>query len=76
MAVYVFRLLASFIDGMQFNVEFTVSRLITRLQQRAVEMASQYKLGEVLFPSEKDSVPMPDLPDLRSVSELLYESWV
>ncbi|XP_046896067.1 putative helicase mov-10-B.1 [Hypomesus transpacificus] len=59
------KLLASFIDGMQFNVEFTVSRLITRLQQRAVEMASQYKLGEVLFPSEKDSVPMPDLPDLR-----------
>ncbi|XP_067087810.1 putative helicase mov-10-B.2 [Osmerus mordax] len=59
------KLLASFIDGMQFNVEFTVNRLTTRLQQRAAEMVSQYKLGKVLFPSEEDSVPMPDLPDLR-----------
>lgn len=59
------KLLASFIDKMRFNVEFTVNRLTTRLQQRAAELASQYRLGEVLFPSEKDSKLLPQLPTLR-----------
>ncbi|CAN9516081.1 unnamed protein product [Ophioblennius macclurei] len=43
-------LLSRFIDGMKFNVEFTVNRLTMRLQHRAAEFASMCGLKRVLFP--------------------------
>uniref|UniRef100_A0A671X1Q8 RNA helicase n=1 Tax=Sparus aurata TaxID=8175 RepID=A0A671X1Q8_SPAAU len=44
-------LLARFVDGMKFNIEFTVNRLTVRVQHRAAEMATTCGLGEVLFPA-------------------------
>ncbi|KAI5610195.1 putative helicase mov-10-B.2, partial [Silurus asotus] len=52
------RFLDRFIDNMKFQVEFTVNRLTLRLQHRAVELAVQHKLKEVLFPTESN-VPTP-----------------
>ncbi|KAB5567340.1 hypothetical protein PHYPO_G00231630 [Pangasianodon hypophthalmus] len=46
--------LARFIDNMKFHVEFTVNRLPLRLQHRAVQLAVQHKLKEVLFPTESN----------------------
>uniref|UniRef100_A0A672P211 RNA helicase n=1 Tax=Sinocyclocheilus grahami TaxID=75366 RepID=A0A672P211_SINGR len=46
-------LLDSFIDNMKFRVEFTVNRLPLRLQHRAVHMAVQHELRDVLFPVSK-----------------------
>ncbi|XP_030640613.1 putative helicase mov-10-B.2 [Chanos chanos] len=45
------KLLASFIDKTKFEVEFTVNRLPMRLQHRAVQLAAQHGLGDVLFPT-------------------------
>uniref|UniRef100_A0A672H426 RNA helicase n=1 Tax=Salarias fasciatus TaxID=181472 RepID=A0A672H426_SALFA len=45
-------LLDNFIDGMKFNVEFTVNRLTMRLQHRAAEFASIHQLKSVLFPAD------------------------
>uniref|UniRef100_A0A8C1D6B3 RNA helicase n=1 Tax=Cyprinus carpio carpio TaxID=630221 RepID=A0A8C1D6B3_CYPCA len=39
-----------YLDKMKFRVEFTVNRLPLRLQHRAVHMAVQHKLRDVLFP--------------------------
>ncbi|XP_017324243.1 putative helicase mov-10-B.1 [Ictalurus punctatus] len=50
--------LASFIDNMKFQVEFTINRLPLRLQHRAVQLAVQHKLEEVLFPKESND-PIP-----------------
>ncbi|XP_035512110.1 putative helicase mov-10-B.1 [Morone saxatilis] len=59
-------LLDRFIDGMEFNVEFTVNRVTLRLQHRAAELAVKYRLGKVLFP---DAPAFPsqetELPKLR-----------
>lgn len=68
----VFRFLASFIDNMKFQVEFTINHLPLRLQHRAVELAVQEKLKEVLFPTESNNLPtpMPQL-SLRSVTNRL-----
>ncbi|XP_077369046.1 putative helicase mov-10-B.1 [Festucalex cinctus] len=44
------KLLNIFIDGMKFNVEFTLNRLILRLQHRAVDFATKFNLEKVLFP--------------------------
>ncbi|XP_048065716.1 putative helicase mov-10-B.1 isoform X1 [Megalobrama amblycephala] len=44
------RLLDGFIDNMKFHVEFTVNRLPIKLQHRAVHMAVQHNLRDVLFP--------------------------
>ncbi|KAF7695436.1 hypothetical protein HF521_007159 [Silurus meridionalis] len=55
------RFLDRFIDNMKFQVEFTVNRLTLRLQHRAVELAVQHKLKEVLFPTESN-VPTQSLP--------------
>ncbi|XP_044207553.1 putative helicase mov-10-B.1 isoform X1 [Thunnus albacares] len=60
------KLLDCFVDGMKFNVEFTVSRLTLRLQHRAAELAATYRLGEVLFPAAPTSSSQPsELPKLR-----------
>ena len=61
-----YRLLDRFIDGMQFSVEFTVSRLPMRLQHRAAEMAKKHGLGGVLFPNGPPPLETdPKLPSLR-----------
>ncbi|MEQ2240211.1 hypothetical protein ILYODFUR_012460 [Ilyodon furcidens] len=56
----------SFIEGIKFNVEFTINRLNGRLQHRAAELARSCKLGSVLFPSAPPfSCQKPDLPKLK-----------
>ncbi|MED6285747.1 hypothetical protein CHARACLAT_032286 [Characodon lateralis] len=56
----------SFIEGIKFNVEFTINRLPGRLQHRAAELARSCKLGSVLFPSAPPfSCQKPDLPNLK-----------
>lgn len=63
---FVCRLLSRFVDGMNFNVEFTVNRLTLRVQHRAAELAAAYRLGEVLFPSEPTFYSQKtELPQLR-----------
>ncbi|XP_045911976.1 putative helicase mov-10-B.2 isoform X1 [Micropterus dolomieu] len=59
-------LLDRFVDGMKFNVEFTVNRLTLRVQHRAAELAATYRLGEVLFPAAP-AFPsqQTELPNLR-----------
>ncbi|XP_023188535.1 putative helicase MOV-10 [Xiphophorus maculatus] len=56
----------SLIEGIKFNVEFTINRLTVRLQHRAAEFARIHKLSSVLFPA---APPMPreepDLPTLK-----------
>uniref|UniRef100_A0A673M1T7 RNA helicase n=1 Tax=Sinocyclocheilus rhinocerous TaxID=307959 RepID=A0A673M1T7_9TELE len=46
-------LLQKFVKNMKFNVEFSINRFPIRLQHRAVELACQHRLGDVLFPSDK-----------------------
>ncbi|KAM8753802.1 putative helicase mov-10-B.1 [Acanthopagrus schlegelii] len=58
-------LLDRFVDGMKFNVEFTVNRLTVRVQHRAAEMATTRRLGEVLFPAAALSSQQTELPQLR-----------
>ncbi|XP_026857217.2 putative helicase mov-10-B.1 [Electrophorus electricus] len=52
------KFLASFIDKMKFRVEFTVNRVPLRLQHRAVQLAVQHQLEDVLFPvGSKATIP-------------------
>uniref|UniRef100_A0A674EXA2 RNA helicase n=1 Tax=Salmo trutta TaxID=8032 RepID=A0A674EXA2_SALTR len=53
------KFISSFVDGLQFDVEFTVNRLTTRLQQRATELADRHNLGNVLFPSGEPTIQPP-----------------
>uniref|UniRef100_A0A3B3DLL0 RNA helicase n=1 Tax=Oryzias melastigma TaxID=30732 RepID=A0A3B3DLL0_ORYME len=54
------------LQGIKFNVEFVISRLILRLQHRAAELALTHQLGSVLFPDALPcSCPEPDLPQLK-----------
>ncbi|XP_035677058.1 putative helicase MOV-10 [Branchiostoma floridae] len=46
-----YRLLDKFIDGMKFDVRFSFNRLPQRLQHRAVQLAEEHSLGDVLFPT-------------------------
>ncbi|XP_066500136.1 putative helicase mov-10-B.2 [Hoplias malabaricus] len=46
----------SFIDCMKFRVEFTFNRLLMKLQHRAVHLAVQDNLQDVLFPTQPHSV--------------------
>uniref|UniRef100_A0AAX7UQJ1 RNA helicase n=1 Tax=Astatotilapia calliptera TaxID=8154 RepID=A0AAX7UQJ1_ASTCA len=46
------QLVSRFVEGMKFSVEFTITRLTLRLQHRAAELASSYRLESVLFPAE------------------------
>lgn len=50
---------------MKFDVEFNINRFPLKLQHRAVELAVQHKLGDVLFPSDK-GIKHTALPHLRS----------
>uniref|UniRef100_A0A673J831 RNA helicase n=1 Tax=Sinocyclocheilus rhinocerous TaxID=307959 RepID=A0A673J831_9TELE len=47
------KLLQKFVSNMKFDVEFNINRFPIRLQHRAVELAGQHGLGDVLFPSDK-----------------------
>uniref|UniRef100_A0A8C1ESW2 RNA helicase n=1 Tax=Cyprinus carpio carpio TaxID=630221 RepID=A0A8C1ESW2_CYPCA len=60
-----------YLDKMKFRVEFTVNRLPLRLQHRAVHMAVQHKLRDVLFPVGSRSLNPASPPGLRSVRPLL-----
>uniref|UniRef100_A0A674EXB5 RNA helicase n=1 Tax=Salmo trutta TaxID=8032 RepID=A0A674EXB5_SALTR len=62
------KFISSFVDGLQFDVEFTVNRLTTRLQQRATELADRHNLGNVLFPSGEPTIQPPKKQPL-----LLYD---
>uniref|UniRef100_A0A8C1G3C7 RNA helicase n=1 Tax=Cyprinus carpio TaxID=7962 RepID=A0A8C1G3C7_CYPCA len=59
------KLLQKFVNNMKFNVEFNINRFPIRLQHRAVELACQHGLGDVLFPSDKGTGHTA-LPHLRS----------
>lgn len=60
------RFLDLFIEGMKFNVEFTINRLTVRVQHRAVELAAASNLRSVLFPDVNPSSGQePELPMLR-----------
>uniref|UniRef100_A0A9J8BGF7 RNA helicase n=1 Tax=Cyprinus carpio carpio TaxID=630221 RepID=A0A9J8BGF7_CYPCA len=54
------KLLQKFVNNMKFNVEFNINRFPIRLQHRAVELACQHGLGDVLFPSDKDLENNPE----------------
>ncbi|XP_077581896.1 putative helicase mov-10-B.1 [Stigmatopora nigra] len=43
-------LLNIFLDGMKFVVEFTLNRLILRVEHRAVDFATEFELEKVLLP--------------------------
>lgn len=68
-----FRLVQSFISNMKFDVEFTINRFPLKLQHRAVDLAAQHRLGEMLFPSGSGVRNVP-LPKLRSGSSLLLNA--
>ncbi|XP_029007903.1 putative helicase mov-10-B.1 isoform X2 [Betta splendens] len=63
-------LLQTFISNMKFNVEFTINQFPLRLQHRAVDLATQHKLGEVLFPSGA-AVAHLIMPKLRMFNQQL-----
>ncbi|XP_069378985.1 putative helicase mov-10-B.2 isoform X2 [Paralichthys olivaceus] len=64
-------LLNRFVDGMKFSVEFTVNPLPLRLQHRAVELAAEHRLEQVLFPA----APTPQLPELPELPDLSLFDW-
>ncbi|XP_077079161.1 putative helicase mov-10-B.2 isoform X1 [Siphateles boraxobius] len=65
------RLLDNFIDNMKFHVEFTVNRLPLKLQHRAVHMAVQHNLRDVLFPVGSRTVTPVSPPALRLFDQQL-----
>ncbi|KAK9970577.1 hypothetical protein ABG768_026510 [Culter alburnus] len=60
-----------YIDNMKFRVEFTVNRLPLRLQHRAVHMAVQHNLRDVLFPVGSRSMTPVSPPALRLFDQQL-----
>ncbi|CAM4716224.1 unnamed protein product [Leuciscus chuanchicus] len=68
------RLLDDFIDNMKFRVEFTVNRLPLRLQHRAVHMAVQHNLRDVLFPVGSRTVTPVSPPALRLFDQQLEKN--
>ncbi|XP_028308972.1 putative helicase mov-10-B.1 isoform X2 [Gouania willdenowi] len=61
-----FKSMDQFVEGMKFNVEFTVKNLIMRLQHRALELAYEDRLMSVLFPNPKHCGQQHnELPKLR-----------
>ncbi|XP_063049770.1 putative helicase mov-10-B.1 [Engraulis encrasicolus] len=59
------KLMSGFIDGMLFDVVFTVNRLPVRLQMRAVELAHTHDLKDLLFPSGSKVTSPAELPKPR-----------
>ncbi|XP_060775441.1 putative helicase mov-10-B.1 isoform X2 [Neoarius graeffei] len=58
------KLLQKFIANMKFNVEFSFNRFPLRLQHRAVQLAAEHGLGDVLFPTH-NGVKQAALPKLK-----------
>uniref|UniRef100_T1IMR9 RNA helicase n=1 Tax=Strigamia maritima TaxID=126957 RepID=T1IMR9_STRMM len=54
-----------FVEGLKFNVRFTVNRLPVRIQHRAVDMAEDLKLWSFLFPTWDESA-LRNCPLLKS----------
>ncbi|XP_072305986.1 putative helicase mov-10-B.2 [Eucyclogobius newberryi] len=68
-------LLKIFIKGMKFNIEFSINRVILRIQHRAAEFAVRNELGPVLFPAAPPSpAPQQTLPDLKLFDRKLEEN--
>ncbi|KAF4109902.1 putative helicase mov-10-B.2 [Onychostoma macrolepis] len=63
-----------YVDKMKFRVEFTVNRLPLRLQHRAVHMAVQHGLGDVLFPVGSRSLNSASPPALRFFDQQLQRN--
>lgn len=59
------RLVQKFIVNMKFNVEFSFNRLPLKLKHRAVQLAADRRLGDVLFPT-LNGIRQAGLPQLRS----------
>ncbi|XP_062396748.1 putative helicase mov-10-B.1 [Sardina pilchardus] len=59
------KLLNAFLDNMDFDVEFTVNRLPVRLTHRAVELAKEHDLRDLLFPTGAKVTTPAELPKLR-----------
>ncbi|XP_041709795.2 putative helicase mov-10-B.1 isoform X1 [Coregonus clupeaformis] len=68
------KLLSSFVDGLRFDVEFTMNRLTTRLQQRATELADRHSLGNVLFPSGDQTIKLPKKQPLKLYDKALEQN--
>ncbi|XP_067269748.1 putative helicase mov-10-B.1 [Pseudorasbora parva] len=68
------RMLDSFIDNMKFHVEFTVNRLPLQLQHRAVHMAVQHNLRDVLFPVGSRAGTPVSPPALRLFDQQLEKN--
>merc|ERR1719186_2291517 len=61
----------SFINGMKFDVRFTVSRLSLRTMHRALHRAEAQGIIPALFPTEQSLKTEIDLPDIRPMDRLL-----
>ncbi|KAI4903009.1 hypothetical protein NFI96_012038, partial [Prochilodus magdalenae] len=61
------KLVQLFVTNMKFDVEFSFNRYPLKLQHRAVDLAVQHRLGNVLFPSD-NGVEHTALPQLRMVN--------
>ncbi|XP_053355474.1 putative helicase mov-10-B.1 [Clarias gariepinus] len=58
------KLVQKFIVNMKFNVEFSFNRLPLKLKHRAVQLAADRRLGDVLFPT-LNGIRQAGLPQLR-----------
>ncbi|XP_062852676.1 putative helicase mov-10-B.1 [Trichomycterus rosablanca] len=66
-------LVQKFIANIKVDVEFSFNRYPIKLQHRAVELAAQHKLGNVLFPTDS-GVKEAALPKLRMYDRNLEEN--
>ncbi|XP_051996519.1 putative helicase mov-10-B.1 [Xyrauchen texanus] len=64
------KLLQRFLNNMKFDVEFNINRFPIKLQHRAVELAVQHGLGDVLFPSDNGN-KNNTLPHIRMFNKCL-----
>ncbi|XP_061113551.1 putative helicase mov-10-B.2 [Conger conger] len=67
------KMLDGFIDKMRYNVEFTINRFPMKLQHRAVALAVQDGLEEVLFPTGSRAADT-SLPPLRLFDRKLEQN--
>merc|ERR550519_1147483 len=64
----------SFVNGMKFDIRFTVSRLSLRTMHRAINMAEAEGIIPALFPSQKYLQSEADLPDIQPMDRLLADN--
>uniref|UniRef100_W5JXH6 RNA helicase n=1 Tax=Astyanax mexicanus TaxID=7994 RepID=W5JXH6_ASTMX len=68
------KFLSSFINNMKFQVEFTFNRLLMRLQHRAVQLAVDHNLEEVLFPTGSTAPSSGTKPPLKLFDRTLEKN--